>query len=385
MMFRSVFASAALLTTTALAAGLATPAHASEPIRVVASFSILADMVNVVGGDAVTVTSLVGPNEDAHVFEPVPADAATVAEADLIVVNGLGFEGSIDRLIEASGTSATVAVASDGIDVLMSDDDGHVDHARDDHDDHGHDAHGHDDHGHEEHAHDHDHGHEEHGHDDHAHHDHSHDDHGHDEHAHDDHGHDDHGHDDHAGHDHAGHDHGPEDPHAWQSLDAAQIYVANIAHALCDLNSDACSVFEANAAAYAQELEALHTHYQATFDSLEPSERVFITGHEAFGYLARDFGLTVLSPQGMSTESEASAADVARLIDQIREEGARALFVEAIADPRLLQQIADETGLSVSSVPLYSDALSEEGGPAATYLAMMTHNLETLAAALVTN
>ena len=369
MMFRSVFASAALLTTTALAAGLATPAHASEPIRVVASFSILADMVNVVGGDAVTVTSLVGPNEDAHVFEPVPADAATVAEADLIVVNGLGFEGSIDRLIEASGTSATVAVASEGIDVLMSDDDGHVDHARDDHDDHGHDAHGH----------------EEHAHDDHAHHDHSHDDHGHDEHAHDDHGHDDHGHDDHAGHDHAGHDHGPEDPHAWQSLDAAQIYVANIAHALCDLNSDACSVFEANAAAYAQELEALHTRYQTTFDSLEPSERVFITGHEAFGYLARDFGFTVLSPQGMSTESEASAADVARLIDQIREEGARALFVEAIADPRLLQQIADETGLSVSSVPLYSDALSEEGGPAATYLAMMTHNLETLAAALVTN
>ena len=386
MMLRSVLASSALLATTSLIS----PALADDPLRVVASFSILGDMVEVVGGDAVAVTTIVGRGEDAHVYEPVPTDAANVAEADLIFVNGLSFEGSIERLIEASGTTAPVAVASVGINVLMTDEDDHSDHSdHDDHDDHNHDEHAHDDHDdhdHDEHAHDDhdDHDHDEHAHDDHDD-DHDHDDHDHDEHAHDDDGHDDHDHDEHAHDDHHDHDHGPEDPHAWQSLDAAQIYAANIADALCDLDADSCETFEANAAAYGEQLEALHQQYEAQFSDLEASERVFITAHQAFGYLARDFDFTILSPQGLSTESEASAADVARLIDQIRETGAQALFVEANADPRLLEQIASETGVSVSDTPLYSDWLSDEDGPAATYLAMMTHNLNALVAALVTN
>ncbi|MGD1887251.1 MAG: metal ABC transporter solute-binding protein, Zn/Mn family [Cohaesibacteraceae bacterium] len=360
MMLRSVLASSALLATTSLIS----PALADDPLRVVASFSILGDMVEVVGGDAVAVTTIVGRGEDAHVYEPVPTDAANVAEADLIFVNGLSFEGSIERLIEASGTTAPVAVASVGINVLMTDEDDHSDHSdHDDHDDHNHDEHAHDDH------------------DD----DHDHDDHDHDEHAHDDDGHDDHDHDEHAHDDPHDHDHGPEDPHAWQSLDAAQIYAANIADALCDLDADSCETFEANAAAYGEQLEALHQQYEAQFSDLEASERVFITAHQAFGYLARDFDFTILSPQGLSTESEASAADVARLIDQIRETGAQALFVAATAAPRLLEQIASETGVSVSDTPLYSDWLSDEDGPAATYLAMMTHNLNALVAALVTN
>lgn len=348
---RSSIVALTLLSTTSLAS--------ADSLDVVASFSILADMTRVVGGDHVSVTSLVGPGEDAHVYQPIPRDVVDVSGADLVITNGLGFEGFLERLIDASDTQATIITASTGIDVIEVGEDDHHDH--DDHDDH--DEHAHDDHGHDEHDHD------EHAHDEHAHDDHGHDDHGHDEHAHDEHGHDDHG-----------HDHGPNDPHAWQSLDAAQIYVANIANGLCDALPAHCDEFTANAEAYAAELEALEADWEAALTDVAMDGRTIITSHDAFGYLARDFDLTILTPQGMSTESEASAADVAAIIDQIQDTGARALFVENISDPRLIEQIADETGLTVTGT-LYSDALSVEGD-ASTYLGMMASNLRAISKAL---
>lgn len=365
---RSSIVALTLLSTTSLAS--------ADSLDVVASFSILADMTRAVGGDHVAVTSIVGPGEDAHVYQPVPTDVVAVTGADLVITNGLGFEGFLERLIEASDTQATIITASTGIDVIEVGEDDHDDH--DYHDDHAHDddhGHDHDDHAHDDdhdhdHAHDDDHGHDDHGHDDHKH---AHDDH--DDHAHDDH--DDHGHDDHAHHDH---DHGPNDPHAWQSLDAAQIYVANIAEGLCEALPGHCDEFTANAEAYAAELEALEGEWEAALADVSMDGRTIIASHDAFGYLARDFDLTILSPQGMSTESEASAADVAAIIDQIQETGARALFVENISDPRLIEQIADETGLTVTGT-LYSDALAVEG-EAATFLGMMQSNLRAISEAL---
>ncbi|WP_375570791.1 zinc ABC transporter substrate-binding protein [Ahrensia marina] len=373
---RSSIVALTLLSTTSLAS--------ADSLDVVASFSILADMTRVVGGDHVSVTSLVGPGEDAHVYQPIPTDVVAVTGADLVITNGLGFEGFLERLIEASDSQATIVTASTGIDVIevgeddhhdhddhddhahAHDDDHNHDHAHDDHDDHGHDDHAHDDHGHDDHDHDH-------AHDDDHDHDHGHD----DEHAHDDHGHEDHDHHDHAHHDH---DHGPNDPHAWQSLDAAQIYVANIADGLCEALPGHCDEFTANAQAYASELEALEANWEAALADVAVDGRTIITSHDAFGYLARDFDLTILAAQGMSTESEASAADVAAIIDQILETGARALFVENISDPRLIEQIADETGLTVTGT-LYSDALSVEG-EASTYLGMMASNLRAISEAL---
>lgn len=328
---------------------LLSPAAASaEPLNVVASFSILADMVQQVGGEHVNVLSLVGPGEDAHVYEPVPTDVVAVANADLVVVNGLGFEGFLDRLVEASGTRAPIVVAAHGVDSIAVDDDDHHDH-----DEHADDEHAHDDDGHDEHEHD---------------------EHGHDEHAHEDDGHDDHAHDD-------GHDHGPLDPHAWQSLDAAHSYVSEIAEGLCEASQEHCAAFMANAALYDEQIHELKHEIEAAFAAIPPSERIIITSHDAFGYLARDFDLTMLAPQGLATDSEASAAEVAQLIDQIRETGARALFVETVSDPRLITQIAEETGLTVSGT-LYSDALSGPEGPAASYLAMMRANAEAIIAAL---
>ncbi len=381
---RTLLKSATALVALSLAAPLA--AQASEPIRVVATFSILGDMVERVGGEHVSVTTLVGPDGDTHVYQPTPADARAVKEAELLLVNGLEFEGWLDRLREAAGFDGTLVVATAGIEPIAFEDD-HDDHHdeehHDDHDDeHAEDEH-HDDHDDEhaedEHHHDHD---DEHAEDKH------HDDHG-DEHAEDEH-HDDHGdehaedehHDEHAGDDdHAGHHHGAYDPHAWQSLGNAVIYADNIAAALAKMDPANAADFYGNRAAYVAEIEALDAEIRAAMAALPESARTVVTSHDAFQYFGRDYGLTFLAPQGLSTESEASAQDVARLIEQMRAEGIAAVFVENISDPRLLEQIARETGASIGGT-LYPGALSGPDGPAPSYLDMMRHNASTLAQAL---
>jgi len=370
---RVLLKSAAALVALSLATAPAT-AQADEPIPVVASFSILADMVERIGGEHVDVTMLVGPDGDAHVYQPTPAAAGAVSDAEILVVNGLEFEGWMDRLIEASGFEGVEVVATSGIEPIAYEDE-HDDH--EDHDGHDHEGHAHAKQAEEE-EHDHDHA----GHDhakeaEHEHHDHAeHDDHaGHDDHDH-------HGHDEHAeagGHHH--HHHGAYDPHAWQSLGNAVIYVDNITAALAKADPENAGTFYENRAAYVAELKALDADIRAIIAGLPESRRTVVTSHDAFQYFGRDYGLTFLAPQGLSTESEASAKDVARLIERIRDEGITAVFIESISDPRLLEQIANETGATIGGT-LYPGALSGPNGPAPTYLDMMRHNATTLAQAL---
>jgi zinc/manganese transport system substrate-binding protein len=332
---RLLLASAAML-------ALALPATAQDRLNVVATFSILGDIVAEVGGERVEVTTLVGPDGDAHVFQPSPTDGRALAGADVIVANGLGFEGWMERLVEASGTTAALVTASDGIIPI---------------------AYGEEDDDHDEHAgHDHDHAHA----DDEAH-DHAH------EHEHE------HDHAAEAGHD--GHDHGAFDPHAWQSVTNVALYVVNIERGLATADPEGAETYRANAQAYLAELDALDAEVRAAVAALPEERRTVVTSHDAFSYFAADYGLTFLAPQGVSTEAEASARDVAALITQIRDEGIAAVFVESIADRRLLDQIASETDAAIGGT-LYSDALSEPDGPAATYLDMMRHNLGQLAGAL---
>lgn len=356
-----------------LSAGLPNTALAEEPIPVVATFSVLGDMVERIGGEHIAVTTLVGPDGDAHVYQPTPQDARAVSEAEILFMNGLEFEGWLERLSEAASFDGTMVVATDGITPIAFDD--HDDH-HDEHDDHG-DHDDHDDHG-EKHD-DHDHGDKHEDHDDHGG---DHDDHDHAKHDdHDDHG-DEHAeHDDHDDHGHEGHDHGTFDPHAWQSLHAAETYVDNITTALAIADPENASTYYANRAAYVAEIEALEAEIHAMMDAIPEDARTVVTSHDAFGYFAQEYGLTFEAPQGLSTESEASAADVAALITQIREEGISAVFVESITDNRLLQQIANETGATIGGT-LYSDSLSGDDGPASTYLDMMRHNAATLSAAL---
>ena len=322
-----------LLLASAAALALVSPAFAEEKLNIIATFSILGDIVANVGRDRVEVTTLVGPDGDAHVFQPAPADALAVAGAQVIVANGLGFEGWMDRLVEASGTKATIISASEGIAPIAFGEEKH-DHAEGEAHDHDH-AEGE--------AHDHDHAKEE------------------------------------AGHE--GHDHGAFDPHAWQSVTNVAIYVGNIERGLAAADPAGAEIYKVNAAAYLAELDALDAEIRAAVAALPEDRRTVVTSHDAFGYFAADYGLTFVAPQGVSTEAEASAQDVAALITQIRDAGIAAVFVENIADRRLLDQIAAETGAAIGGT-LYSDALSGPEGPAATYLAMMRHNLGQLTGAL---
>ncbi|WP_188112342.1 metal ABC transporter solute-binding protein, Zn/Mn family [Salinicola aestuarinus] len=371
-----------------LSLGVVATANAQTPLKVVTSFSILDDMVSTVGGDHVAVTSLVGPNGDAHTFSPKPSDAQSLADADLVVVNGLQFEGWIDRLVEASGYEGDVVVASDGIETLAFD--GEHDHGHEDHDhdhDHGdaHDHGGEHDHGD---AHDHDHGGEhDHGNDhDHDHgdaHDHDHgDEHDHDHGDEHDHG-DAHGHDHGDEHAHEGghhHHHGGTDPHAWQSLANGEQYVRNIRDALVEVDPDNAEDYRDNAEAYLDEMEALDASAHERLSQIPADQRMIITSHEAFGYFADAYGLTMLAPVGLSTLAEPSASDMAELIQQINESHARALFLENMANPALINQLHEETGVAIGG-ELYADSLTAEG-EGSTYLGMFQHNVDTLVGAL---
>jgi zinc/manganese transport system substrate-binding protein len=297
----------------ALLIGLATGAHAADEagkVEAVASFSILGDMVREVGGDRIAVTTLVGPNGDAHVFSPTPADAKALAGAKLFFVNGLGFEGWMDRLVKASGFKGDVVVTSDGITPR-----------------HLAEGHGH--------------------------------------------------HDDDKGHA----EEEETDPHAWQNLANGKLYVGNIRDALIKADPEGRAIYEANAARYLEAIEEEDRAVREAVAKLPPERRRIITSHDAFHYFGEAYGLEIIAPEGVSTESEASAKDVAKIIRQIKAEKIPAVFLENVTDRRLLDQIARETGAKIGGV-LYSDALSGAGGPAPTYLDMFRHNIGALSAAL---
>ena len=311
---RSVFASATALAT--LSFTIPTASWAEQPIPVVATFSILGDMVERIGGEHIALTTLVGPEGDTHVYQPTPKAARSVAEADLLFMNGLEFEGWLERLAEAASFDGAMVVATTGVSPIAFEE-----HEDDDHDEH-------------------------------------------DEHD-----------------EHAGHDHGTFDPHAWQSLDNAVIYANNIAAGLAQADPANASEYYTNRAAFVAEIVALKSDIDAMMAALPADKRTVVTPHDAFGYFAEAYDLTFEAPQGMSTESEVSAADVAALITQIRRESISAVFIESITDNRMMEQIANETGATIGGT-LYSDALSGETGPASTYLDMMRHNATTLSDAL---
>ncbi len=283
----------------------------AEPLNVVATFSIIGDFAAEVGGDRIDLKVLVGPDSDSHVYEPRPADAIALARADVVLVNGLAFEGFMTRLIAASGTEAPIVTLTEGVETMEEPGGGHYHYI------------------------------------------------------------------DGKAVFHAG----AHDPHAWQSVTNAKGYVANIASAFCAADAEGCAAYEANAARYIGELDALDTEIRAAIAALPEARRTVVVAHNAFRYFEAAYGIRFLAPQGVSTESEAAAADVAGLIREIRDTGAAAIFAENISDTRLLERIAAEAGLTLAGT-LYSDALSEPDGPASSYIAMMRHNAGLIAGAL---
>ena len=281
---------------------LGSPAWAQNKIKVVATFSILGDLVRNVGGDRIEIATLVGPDGDAHIFSPTPADARTLGAAQVVFVNGLGYEGWMTRLVKASATKAATVVASAGIKQrLMASEHGH--------------------------------------------------------------------------------NHAAIDPHAWQSIANAKIYVANIRDGLSKADPAGNSAYETNAKAYLSKLDALEQEVTATISKIPAERRKVITTHNSFGYFSDVYGMAFIAPAGVATDSEASAKDVARIVAQIKLQKIPAVFLENIANPRLMQQIARETGAKIGGT-LYSDALSAPSGPAGSYIDMMRNNIRELSKAL---
>jgi zinc/manganese transport system substrate-binding protein len=278
-----------------LLAAATSPASAQDRLNVVASFSILADFVRNVGGDRVSVTTLVGPDGDVHVYTPAPADARKIADAKLVIINGLGLEGWLPRLVQSAGSKAAIVAATGGIAPLKS----------------GLDA----------------------------------------------------------------------DPHAWQSVVNAKIYVANIRDALGAADPADAGIFRSHADAYLAKLDALDREVREAVAQIPPARRKVISTHNAFGYFAAAYGIEFIAPLGVSTESEPSARDIADIITQIRTGKIPAVFLENISDPRLIRRISAETGASIGGT-LYSDSLTGEKGDAPTYIDMVRHNIKALTSAL---
>jgi len=269
--------------------------HLQNRLNVVASFSIPGDFVRNVGGDRINVTTLVGPNADVHVYTPAPADAKTIADAKLVIVNGLGLEGWLPRLVQSASGKAAIIAASNGIAPLKL----------------GTDA----------------------------------------------------------------------DPHAWQSVSNAKIYVANIRDALAAADPADAAVFRANAERYLAELDALEAEVRTAVAKIPAERRKVISTHDAFGYFAEAYGIAFIAPLGVSTETEPSARDIAQIIDQIKKTKIPAVFLENMSDGRLIGRIAAETGAKVGGT-LISDALTDEKGDSPTYIAMVRHNIKALTNAL---
>ena len=176
-------------------------------------------------------------------------------------------------------------------------------------------------------------------------------------------------------------DRGASDPHAWQSVANAKLYVGNIRDGLIAIDAAEKKIFEANANTYLAKLDALDGEIRAAIEAIPSARRKVITAHSAFGYFGDAYGIEFIAPEGLSTEAEPSARDIAKLIEQIRRENVPALFLENVADSRLLQRIGAETGVRIGG-RLYSDALSPPDGPAASYIEMMRSNLRELTRSL---
>ena len=289
-----------------VALSLVLPVRAAEKIQVVASFSILGDMAAEIAGDKADILVLVGPNGDAHAFEPSPADAKKLSDSKLVLVNGLALDGWMDRLAKASGYTGPVVIASSGIEprTMIGEESGSSETVV--------------------------------------------------------------------------------DPHAWQDLSNGVVYVSNIVEALAKADPANAADYRARGERYIGRLRALDADIRREIAKVPPARRRVITSHDAFGYFAGAYGVEFLAPEGISTESEPSASDLARLIDQIRREGIKTLFVENITDPRMIRMIAGETGAEIGGT-LFSDAISPPDGPAPHYVDMFTNNVPKLVAAMLKN
>jgi ABC-type Zn uptake system ZnuABC Zn-binding protein ZnuA len=259
----------------------------------------MADMAKNIGGDFIEVKSIVPIGGDPHIYDATPEDAKLAETADLVLVNGLTFEGWLSELIENSGSEAPVHTITNGIDAIAS-----------------------------------------------------------------------------LTYQNA------TDPHAWMDPILGQIYIKNILSALIELLPQYEEELVFNYNVYKQQIEDLHIYCTQRIAEIPESQRILITSHDAFQYYGRRYGLRLEAIMGTSTDAEVQTSDIRRISDIISERQIPAVFIESTINPKLLQQIADDNGAVVGG-QLYSDSLSDENGPAPTYIKMLEHNTNVIVNALI--
>jgi zinc/manganese transport system substrate-binding protein len=297
---------------TSIAAALLTliPANArADKIPVVATFSVIADMVTQVAEDRVHLTTIVGPDGDSELYRPTMADAKTVAEAKIVFMNGINdeFEPWLEPLLKQAKFAGAKVVVSRGAKTISASEENTP----------------------------------------------------------------------------SGKPKPAElDQHAWLDPKNGIIYVNNIAEALAKYDPENAAPYRARAAAYVDDLKALDTWAKAEMAAIPPAKRRIISSHDSLEYLAKAYNITLISVNGWTNNAEPSAAELARLTQQIKKERVHALFLDSITDPRVMQRIGQEAGISVGDT-LYGDALSKPGGPAGTYVKMIRHDIEALKAGML--
>lgn len=272
--------------------------YSQEKINVVSSASIFQDMAKNIGGDKITSTSIVPIGGDPHTYTPKPSDVELVSSADLILINGLTFEGWINELIENSGTKAKVVLITEGIEPIKSEK-----------------------------------------------------------------------------------YHNASDPHAWMDASKGVQYAYNISAGLAAVDPKNTLFYADNGARYAAEIKKADQYIISKIATIPKAKRILITSHDAFQYYGRAYGITLNAIIGISTESEAQSKDVQRVVDVIRKSNIPAVFIESTINPKLLQQIASDTGVKIGG-ELYADSIGEEESDAPTYIEMLRHNTDVIVNAL---
>jgi zinc/manganese transport system substrate-binding protein len=287
------------------------PAEAADRMKVVATFSVIGDMVANVAGDLVDLVTIVGPGGDTEEYEPTAADVPKMAGAKILFMNGLNdeFEPWLPNLMSQAKFTGMKVIVTRGVKAISAEDEHPV-----------------------------------------------------------------------GGKPKAS----ALDQHAWMDPRNGVIYVKNIADALVRADPGNADAYRSRAAAYSQQLRELNTWAHAEMDAVPVAKRRVLASHDSLQYFGLAFGITMISVNGWTNKSEPSAADLARLTDQIKREHVKALFLDSITDPRAMERISKETGAAIGGT-LYGDALSAPGGEASTYIDMIRHDVSTVKAGMLLN
>jgi zinc transport system substrate-binding protein len=321
-------------------------------LQIVTSLYPQYDFVKAIAKDKAEVTLLLPPGVESHSFEPTPKDITIVKNANIFIYTNDYMEPWAEKVLEAANSAQLLAInASAGIDFMDGEEEHHDEEEHADEDEH---------HDEEEHA------------DEDEHHDEE-------EHADEDEHHDEEEHaDEEEHHDEDEHNHGEKDPHVWLDPVLAITMVDNITDGLIKADPENADFYRENAEALKKELQQLDKDFEAAFEKVT-HRTIMFGGHFAFGYFAKRYDLSVVSPyEGFAPNAEPSPRKITELIDQVKETGIKTIFYEELVNPKVAEVISKEAGANMLLLHGVHNVSKDEVENGITYIEIMRGNLERL-------